>query len=107
MSPLNISKLKAGDSARPAADFSSDDARWNAVCRRDPAAVGAFVCCVQTTGIYCLPSCGARQPRRENVRFYATCAEAEQAGFRACKRCRSNEALRADRHLGIKRGPAA
>ncbi len=44
---------------------------------------GTFVTAVATTGIYCRPSCAARQPLRQNVRFYATCAEAEAAGFRA------------------------
>jgi AraC family transcriptional regulator of adaptative response/methylated-DNA-[protein]-cysteine methyltransferase len=77
--------------ARPVGKFSCDDDRWDAVCRRDPAAVGAFVYGVRTTGVYCLPSCGARLPRRENVRFHPTCADAEQAGFRPCKRCRPNE----------------
>jgi AraC family transcriptional regulator, regulatory protein of adaptative response / methylated-DNA-[protein]-cysteine methyltransferase len=71
-------------------EFASDDARWGAVRRRDPAALGAFVYSVRTTGVYCRPSCAARPPRRENVRFHATCADAEQAGFRPCKRCRPN-----------------
>jgi AraC family transcriptional regulator of adaptative response/methylated-DNA-[protein]-cysteine methyltransferase len=77
--------------ARPAGNFSCDDQRWDAVCRRDPAAVGAFLCCVRTTGVYCRSTCGARRPRRENVTFHATCADAEQAGFRPCKRCRPNQ----------------
>ena len=77
--------------------FSSDDGRWDAVCRRDRAADGAFYVGVLTTGVYCRPSCAARQPRRENVRFYAGTAEAERAGFRACKRCRPNEAGLAER----------
>ena len=41
-----------------------------------------------STGIYCRPSCPARTPKRENVRFFATAAGAQAAGFRACKRCR-------------------
>ena len=48
---------------------------------------------VKTTGVYCRPSCAAR-PKMENVRFHATAAEAEHAGFRPCKRCRpEREAL--------------
>lgn len=43
---------------------------------------------VRTTGIYCLPSCRARKPRRENVRFYFSREEAERAGFRPCRKCR-------------------
>src|SRR5262249_45702152 len=42
---------------------------------------------VRTTGVYCRPSCASRKPKRENVRFYRGAAEAEAAGFRACKRC--------------------
>jgi uncharacterized protein len=67
--------------------FSSDDARWEAVRRRDRAADGVFYCAVRTTGVYCRPSCAGR-PLRKNVMFYATAAEAERAGFRPCKRCR-------------------
>jgi AraC family transcriptional regulator of adaptative response/methylated-DNA-[protein]-cysteine methyltransferase len=83
--------MKPGPAA-PAGNlaFESDDARWDAVRQRDPAALGAFVYSVRTTGVYCRPSCAARLPRRENVRFYATCADAEQAGFRPWKRCRPN-----------------
>jgi hypothetical protein len=67
--------------------FSSDDARWDAVTRRDRAADGVFYCAVRTTGVYCRPSCAGR-PLRKNVTFYAIPAEAERAGFRPCKRCR-------------------
>ena len=74
-----------------------DEARWDAVRRRDRAADGAFVYSVRTTGVYCRPSCAARLPRRENVAFHQTCADAERAGFRPCKRCRPNEPARADR----------
>jgi AraC family transcriptional regulator of adaptative response/methylated-DNA-[protein]-cysteine methyltransferase len=81
----------------PTASLAGDDARWAAVLRRDPAADGSFVFSVRTTGVYCRPSCAARQPRRENVRFHASCAEAEAAGFRPCKRCRPNEAPLAER----------
>jgi hypothetical protein len=64
----------------PAA-FSNDDARWEAVRRRDRSADGAFFYAVRTTGVYCQPSCAAR-PRRQNVVFHATAAEAERAGLR-------------------------
>ena len=49
---------------------------------------GAFFTGVRTTGIYCKPSCPAKLPKPENVTFFATCAAAEIAGFRACLRCR-------------------
>lgn len=49
---------------------------------------GWFVGAVTSTGIYCRPSCPARTPKAANMRFYPTAAAAQQAGFRACKRCR-------------------
>jgi AraC family transcriptional regulator of adaptative response/methylated-DNA-[protein]-cysteine methyltransferase len=64
-----------------------DSEAWTAVLARDRAFDGRFVTGVHSTGIYCRPSCAARHPRRENVRFYATTVEAEAAGLRACKRC--------------------
>jgi len=62
-------------------------ARWAAVTARDKAADGTFVYSVRTTGVYCRPSCPSRLARRENVAFHAGPAEAEAAGFRACRRC--------------------
>jgi AraC family transcriptional regulator of adaptative response/methylated-DNA-[protein]-cysteine methyltransferase len=73
--------------SKPAA---TDERRWAAVLKRDRAADGTFVLGVATTGIYCKPSCPARKPLRKNVTFYATCADAEAVGFRACKRCKPN-----------------
>lgn len=52
---------------------------------------GRFLTGVLTTGIYCLPSCRARKPKPDNVRFFATVAEAQRAGLRACKRCRPDD----------------
>ena len=49
--------------------FLTDEARWEAVRRRDRAADGAFYYSVRTTGVYCRPSCAARLARRENVEF--------------------------------------
>lgn len=78
-------------SPEPAADQS--EARfWQAVIARDRAYDGTFYYSVATTGVYCRPSCPARRANRENVRFHATCEEAEEAGFRPCKRCRPREA---------------
>ncbi len=51
---------------------------------------GAFYTAVKTTGIYCLPSCTAKQPKQENVEFFYTCVEAEAHGYRACKICLPN-----------------
>ena len=58
---------------------------WETVVARRDA---RFVFAVTSTGIYCRPTCPARRPRRDRVRFHATAAEAEAAGFRACRRCR-------------------
>lgn len=60
---------------------------WKAVEARDADFDGRFVLAVTTTGIYCRPSCPARKPRPENVRFFPGPDAAEAAGFRACKRC--------------------
>ncbi|MCG8505162.1 MAG: bifunctional DNA-binding transcriptional regulator/O6-methylguanine-DNA methyltransferase Ada [Sphingomonadales bacterium] len=68
--------------------YATDDARWQASVERDEQADGAFVLAVKTTGIYCRPTCPAKQPKRENVEFFAVPDEAEAAGYRACKRCR-------------------
>jgi AraC family transcriptional regulator of adaptative response/methylated-DNA-[protein]-cysteine methyltransferase len=78
-----------------------DEARWAAVVSRDAQADGQFYYAVRTTGVFCRPSCGARPARRENVSFFATTAEAEAAGFRACKRCRPTESPPAARRAEI------
>ena len=66
-------------------------ARWRAVLARDARADGAFVFAVRSTGIYCRPSCPARRPGRSQVAFFDDPAAAEQAGFRACRRCHPRE----------------
>ncbi|MBW4657547.1 MAG: bifunctional DNA-binding transcriptional regulator/O6-methylguanine-DNA methyltransferase Ada [Drouetiella hepatica Uher 2000/2452] len=70
--------------------FSTDELRWEALANRDRQADGAFVYAVKTTGVYCRPACSSRLPSRHNVYFFQTCSEAEQAGFRPCKRCQPN-----------------
>ncbi len=62
--------------------------RWQAVVDRDSSLDGAFVFAVSSTGIFCRPSCPAKRPRRENVSFFDHGLAAEQAGYRACLRCR-------------------
>ena len=61
---------------------------YDGITRRDRTLDGLFVYAVQTTGVYCRPSCAARPPLRKNVRFYTSPAEAAKAGFRPCKRCK-------------------
>ena len=57
-----------------------------------------FYYSVQTTGVYCRPSCAARLARSENVRFHTTCEDAEKAGFRPCKRCKPNQPSLVEQH---------
>jgi AraC family transcriptional regulator of adaptative response/methylated-DNA-[protein]-cysteine methyltransferase len=95
-----------GESLRAAAKplkplFAVETEKWEAVRRRDPAADGHFFFAVKTTGVYCRPSCSARPPRRENVAFYATPADAERAGFRPCKRCRPDAPPRSKREAAL------
>src|ERR687888_499359 len=59
---------------------SPDELRWQALVARDPGAAGA--------GVYCRPTCASRLPRRANVRFFDSPSDAEEAGYRACRRCR-------------------
>lgn len=71
-----------------------EEGAWQAVLARDRSADGRFVTGVLSTGIYCRPSCAARHPRRENVRFYADGETARRAGLRPCLRCRPDEIAR-------------
>lgn len=75
-------------------DVPSDAIAWRAVEQRDARFDGCFVYAVKSTGVYCRPSCASRRPSRANVRYFAEPESAEQAGFRACKRCdpRANRA---------------
>ena len=77
------------------------DPRWAAVLARDPAADGRFFYSVRTTGVYCRPSCAARIPRPENVRFHLTAADAERAGFRPCRRCTPDQPALAEQHAAL------
>jgi AraC family transcriptional regulator of adaptative response / DNA-3-methyladenine glycosylase II len=64
------------------------EACYRAISTRDARFDGRLFIGVRTTGVYCRPICPARTPKRENVRFYATAAAAQEAGFRPCLRCR-------------------
>ncbi len=83
---MNISTKNAQLAA-----VTENDDRWAAITARNSAADGAFYYSVKTTGVYCRPSCAARLARPENVRFHTTRADAEQAGFRPCKRCKPDQ----------------
>ncbi|OCT43993.1 hypothetical protein CLCR_00126 [Cladophialophora carrionii] len=68
--------------------FSNPQQRWSAIVSRNPDAAGSFVYAVKTTGIYCRPDCKARLARRANVVFFDSGPLAQEAGYRACKRCK-------------------
>ncbi|MDX3311352.1 Ada metal-binding domain-containing protein [Streptomyces sp. ME08-AFT2] len=68
--------------------MTDQDNRYEAVRSRDARFDGEFFFAVETTGIYCRPSCPAVTPKRRNVRFFTTAAAAQGSGFRACRRCR-------------------
>ncbi len=65
----------------------TEDEMYERVLANDAASDGRFFLGVTTTGIYCLPSCRARKPRRENSRFFGSAAEARSAGLRPCRKC--------------------
>lgn len=73
------------------------DPRWHAVQARDDSADDAFFYAVETTGVYCRPSCASRSARPANVTFHRTRGGAEAAGFRPCKRCRPDLPAAAER----------
>lgn len=76
----------------------SDEQMFRAVRERDPAADRCFVYGVMSTGVYCLPSCPSRSASEDNLRFFLEAGSALAAGYRACKRCRPEQAL-AERQL--------
>ena len=81
-------------------DSILDDSRYLAMKARDARFDGRFFTGVTSTGIYCRPVCKVRAPKRENCRFFPLAAQAEQAGFRPCLRCRPELAPGCDR-LGL------
>ncbi len=77
------------------------DPRWASVVARSTAADGAFFYSVKTTGVYCRPSCAARQARPENIRFHPTREDAESAGFRPCRRCKPDQPSLTEQHAAM------
>jgi len=65
---------------------------WRAVQQRDYRFDGRFVYAVSSTRIFCRPSCSSRRPTRSRVEFFGSPADAERAGYRACKRCKPTSA---------------
>ena len=68
----------------------TENEMWEAVQRSDESYDGLFFYAVKTTGIFCRPSCRSKPPKRENLCYFASGEEARAAGFRPCKRCRSD-----------------
>lgn len=68
----------------------TEEEMWNAVCSSDENYDGLFFYAVKTTGIFCRPSCRSKIPKKENICYFASAEEARKAGFRPCKRCRSD-----------------
>lgn len=83
--------------------YQSDTQRLKAIQERDPKADGRFVYGVLTTGIFCYPSCASRTAKPENMRYFDSTDEALSAGFRYCKRCRTDLQPLSDRqrHLVV------
>jgi AraC family transcriptional regulator, regulatory protein of adaptative response / methylated-DNA-[protein]-cysteine methyltransferase len=81
--------------------YVSDDARWQAIVKKEEKTDGHFFYSVNTTGVYCRPSCPSRRPNRENVAFHKSPEEAEKAGFRACKRCDPKSPDLAEQHAEV------
>lgn len=82
--------------------LSLDEARWQQViARKKYIDAPGFVYAVRSTGIYCRPGCASRQPNRSNVSFFNTPKQAQQAGYRPCKRCRTDAEPGQDSHLPL------
>ncbi|MGN6703277.1 MAG: Ada metal-binding domain-containing protein, partial [Burkholderiaceae bacterium] len=91
MNPATDRGIDRPTEAQTRAAATLRDPRWKAVVERDAAADGSFCYSVDSTGVYCRPSCPSRRARPEHVRFHQTAAQAEAAGFRACRRCRPDQ----------------
>ena len=78
--------------SKVAATATVQNPRWVRVLARDRSMDGEFYYSVATTGIFCRPSCASRTANPKNVRFHDSIADAQAAGFRACKRCKPDQA---------------
>ena len=91
--------MLAIETATATAVTAEGDPRWAQIVARDRAADGSFWYSVATTGIYCRPSCPSRTANPRNVRFHDSPADAEAAGFRACKRCKPGQRFAATQYV--------
>ena len=96
--PPRVAKIaQAGDGEAPSSPMAarlSEARMFGRVLASDPAFDGRFFFGVVSTGIYCLPSCKARKPKRENVRFFPSCEAAREAGLRPCRKCHPDDFAR-------------
>lgn len=97
---------KVVDGEPYSSDMPDATTAWEAVRTRDSSFADRFVYAVETTGIYCSPGCGSRTPNRGNVEFFNTPDEAEDAGYRACKRCRPNDQRPSPGYRSVERARA-
>ena len=81
--------------------FEMNDQLWQAVVARDARFDGQFVFAVSSTKVYCRPSCPSRRPSRERVSFFKKPEAAEEAGYRACLRCKPRTAGVSDPQLAL------
>src|SRR3954454_8615024 len=88
--------IEASKAQRLAATL--EDPRWASVKAGDAHSDETFYYAVDTTGVYCRPSCAARLARPEHVRFFSKCEDAEAAGFRPCKRCKPDQLSKKRQH---------
>ena len=100
-SKFAVSRLPDSDRADPFL-AKTDAARWAILSSRScpPSTRPPFIYAVVTTHIFCRPTCPARLARRANVVFFDTAADATNAGFRACKRCKPDVVPEADGKAG-------
>lgn len=81
--------------------IQQEEVYWQAVQEKDIRMDGVFVYAVRSTGIYCHPSCPSRRPRREQVSFFDRPAQAEQAGYRPCRRCQPRDTTTGEAHVTL------
>ena len=90
-------EMLSGDLKRPAFNKPTgqpsawEEHAWEQLQARNAEA--KFFYGVETTGVFCRPGCASRMPLRANTRFFRTVEEAQASGFRACQRCRPEEAV--------------
>ncbi len=84
------SDIQAEVQAESQAERGWEEQAWQQLLARDRSA--SFLYAVTTTGVFCRPGCGSRAPLRSNTRFFTSAAQARSAGFRACQRCKPEQA---------------